>query len=127
MEIPLFRKDPEKIPKVADADAGDTINWVDVARELLARRDRFTRRAIERDFKANHRHDNVVLDDAAKLYATPVAENRYAVIWRRLGERSIEVRAVVASRLTKTDSADLKSSLEKTVRFETNGLVKSLF
>ncbi|MGH8673454.1 MAG: hypothetical protein ACREVG_04000 [Burkholderiales bacterium] len=108
-------------------DEQDRIELTPTARELLARRDRFTRRAIEKDFAEKHVESNVLLDSDAGLYVTPVADDRYAVIWRRLEDRLVEVKAVVASRLTKRgNAAELKSSLEKALEFETNGLVKSL-
>ena len=105
----------------------DTITLSSTARELLARRDRFTRNAIEKEFAAHHVESNVLLDGNAALYVTPVVDDRYAVIWRRLADTLVEIEAVVASRLTKKDNpAELKSSLERALEFETNGLVKSL-
>lgn len=107
------------------ADEQDGIRLSETARELLARRDRFTRRTIVKDFAAKHVESNVLLD--RNLYVTPVADDRYAVIWRMLEDGLVEVKAVVASRLTKRgNAAELKSSLEKALEFETNGLVKSL-
>lgn len=102
--------------------------WGPLAKELLARRDRFTRLAIEGEFQANRETTKTVtLDFAHKLYATPVAQNRYTVIWHRLENNNVEVKAVVASHIRDTEnSATLKDRLERVVTFETNGLVTSL-
>jgi len=84
-------------------------------------RDRFTRSAIRKDFEAHPRQDMVTLDTAKGLYATPVANNRYTVIWQVLANNLALVKAVVASQLRGESGADLKTKLEKVVAVESNG------
>lgn len=87
-------------------------------------RDRFTRAAIRNEFEAHPEQDRVTLDSARCLYATPVADNRYTVIWQQLADNQALVKAVVASQLRGENGADLKLKLEKVVAVESNGLLK---
>lgn len=103
------------------------IEWLPEARELLARRDRFTQSAIKKDFAADPERDKVALDAEQGWYATPVADNRYTVIWRVLNDNAVQVKAVVASQFRGETAAQLKEKLEETVKVETHGAVKSLF
>ena len=100
-----------------------TYEWSREARELLGVRDRFTRSAIRRDFEAHPEQDAVTLDAADRLYATPVADDRYTVIWQALAGNLALVKAVVASQLRCENGADLKKKLEKAVAMESNGEV----
>ena len=102
------------------------VDWSPEAKELLGMRDRFTRVEIMNDFKQNPEKDAVALDPDQKWYATPVANNRYTVVWRQEA-RVARVKAVVASQLKGESAADLKEKLEKVVAFETKGGLKSLF
>lgn len=95
--------------------------WSPEANELLGARDRFTRSAIRKDFEAHPEQDKVTLDAANCLYATPVADNRYAVIWETRADNLVLVKAVVASQLKGENAADLKAKLEKLVSVESNG------
>ena len=85
---------------------------------LLDQRDRFTRAEIQRDFEAQpdlHR-----LDVDGGLFATPVSNNRYVVIWRSLGDR-IEVKAVVATQLKGEDPITLRAKLQQVIKTESYG------
>lgn len=104
-------------------DPDFSCEWSPEALELLAVRDRFTRSAIRKDFEAHPEQDMVTLDAASGLYATPVADNRYTVIWKTLADRRAVVKAVVASQLQGETGADLKTKLEKVVAAESHGLV----
>jgi len=84
-------------------------------------RDRFTRAAIQKDFEAHPEQDRVTLDAADSLYATPVADNRYTVIWQLLADHLAVVKAVVASQLRGESGADLKRKLEQVVAVESKG------
>ena|ERR1700741_1562887 len=110
--------------KPTDKDADQQIEWLPVAKELLARRDRFTQLEIKKDFAKNWGTNRVVL--FKDLYATFVAGNRYTVIWRGKGDKPIQVKAVVASQFRGENAQQLKEKLEETVKVETHGLVKSL-
>lgn len=95
--------------------------WSPEANELLGARDRFTRSAIRKDFEAHPEQDRVTLDAANSLYATPVADNRYTVIWQTQADNLVLVKAVVASQLKGENASDLKAKLEKLVSVESNG------
>ena len=95
--------------------------WSPEANELLGARDRFTRSAIKKDFEAHPEQDKVTLDAANGLYATPVSDNRYTVIWQTQADNRVLVKAVVASQLKGENAADLKAKLEKLVSVESNG------
>lgn len=98
--------------------------WSRQAKELLGMRDRFTRSAIQKDFEAHPEQDRVTLDAASALYATPVADNRYTVIWQALAGHLAVVKAVVASQLRGESGADLKRKLEQVVAAESNGQIR---
>jgi hypothetical protein len=98
--------------------------WSPQAKELLGLRDRFTRAAIQKDFESHPEQDMVTLDAVEALYATPVADNRYTVIWKAMTDNLAEVKAVVASQLRGESGADLKTKLEKVVAVESNGQFK---
>jgi|GraSoiStandDraft_41_1057321.scaffolds.fasta_scaffold1916015_2 hypothetical protein len=108
------------------ADEISGVDWSDDAKRLLGLRDRFTRDKIMHEFEENPGKDAVLLDPDQKWYATPVANNRYAVIWVQK-ETVADVRVVVASQLKGESAADLKDKLEKVVEFETKGVLKRLF
>jgi hypothetical protein len=88
-------------------------------------RDRFTRSAIKDEFQADPEKDSVTLDAATHLHATPVADNRYTVIWQDLEGNVARVRAVVASQLRGESAPDLKAKLEKVAAVESNGMITS--
>jgi hypothetical protein len=90
-------------------------------------RDRFTRTTIMSEFKDAPGRNCVQLDAAKHWYATPVANNRYTVVWHKVGNNVAQVKAVVASQLKGESAADLKSKLEKVVAYETNGVLTTLF
>ena len=87
-------------------------------KSLLDQRDRFTRVQIQKDFEAHP--DLHKLDVEGGLFATPVAGNRYTVIWKRLGNRA-EVKAVVASQLRGEDPAALRTKLQRVIEAESFG------
>lgn len=95
--------------------------------ELLGARDRFTRSAIRKDFEAHPEQNKVTLDAERLLFATPVADNRYTVIWQAVDENMARVTAVVASQLRGEKGSDLKIKLEKVVEAESNGQFDTLF
>lgn len=92
----------------------EKIEWLPVAKKLLGMRDRFTREAILTDFRHHHRLDAVNLQNG--LWATPVASNRYAVVWREHPQdpEAVTILAIVAAQIKKVeDAATLKQKLRQ--------------
>ena len=87
-------------------------------KSLLDQQDRFTRVEIQKDFEAHP--DQNKLEVEGGLFATPVARNRYTVIWKRLGNLA-DVKAVVASQLRGEDPAELRRKLERVIQAESFG------
>lgn len=85
---------------------------------LLVQRDRFTRAAIRRDFE-DHPDRGMVLVDGG-LLATPVADNRYTVIWRLKGKLA-QVQAVVASQLRGEGPVALRQKLQSVLEAQSHG------
>ena len=98
--------------------------WSSKAKVLLGMRDRFTRSAIQKDFEQHADRNKVTLDADSNLYATPVADDRYAVIWQLSSGDQAEVKAVVASQLRGEAGASLKTKLEKVMAAQSNGQFK---
>jgi hypothetical protein len=93
-------------------------------RRLLRLRDRFTQAAVKEEFETNPEKGRVVLDANTQLFATPVKDNRYTVVWKLLDNRLAMVTAVVASQFRDESPAEFKSKLEKVVDLESHGMVK---
>lgn len=88
---------------------------------LLNTRDRLTRSLIRRDFETQAKDASVEL--TADLMATPVADNRYTVIWQHLGDLAI-VKAVVASQFRGENAQALRDKLRRVVEAESHGRLK---
>jgi len=75
--------------------------WEDDALLQLESRDRYTRAAIREDFKAagfefaSNRTRSIEIDKTAQDFITPVAKDRYVVVWRHLPDNTAMVRGVV--------------------------------
>lgn len=83
------------------------ISWEEPALKLLDRRDRYTRNAIREDFRRDPQHWAIELESDSFL--TPVSDQRFSVIWRRLdGGQRVSVRAVVPLTNVTFDAAALK-------------------
>jgi hypothetical protein len=93
-------------------------------RKFLRLRDRFTQAAVRKDFELDPDGRAVLLDQVKQIYATPVQDNRYTVIWQLLDEKFAKITAVVASQLRDESPAQFKSKLEKVVDMESHGMVK---
>lgn len=91
------------------------------AQSLLNPHDRFTRAEIKRDFQALHPQCSVQLD--GELWATPVADNRYTVIWQLPEPGHIEIKAVVASQYRGEQPEALRRKLQRVVEAESHGLI----
>ena len=56
--------------------------YEDVAVQLLDQRDRFTSRAIKKEFEQDPEKNAVSIDPAEAVFLTPVLDGRFTVIWR---------------------------------------------
>lgn len=84
-------------------------------------RDRFIRAEVMGDFEAHRDADSIALDN--ELFATPVADNRYTVIWRRAPDAadSAVVMAVVAAQYGGEDPQALRRKLQRAVESQFEG------
>ncbi len=93
------------------------VRWLPAARKLLGKRDRYTREAIERDFKQDPRREAIEFDQARHCWVTPVADNRYSVIWHMDPDGSVAiVEAVVPVHFVGDDREQLKNQVNEVVR-----------
>lgn len=95
------------------------VDWSE-AQPPLEIRDRFTRAAIEKEFVANPERDMVELDPDTGLFATPVADKRYTVTWKKLADKVI-VTSVVAAELRGGAGKKLKEMLDRVAIKEIQG------
>ncbi len=93
-------------------------------KRLLRQRDRFTQASVREAFEAHPDKGRVMLDSTRNLYATPVKDNRYTVVWELLDGKFAHIKAVVASQIRNESPAELKTKLEKVVDLESHGMVK---
>jgi hypothetical protein len=88
---------------------------------LLDERDRFTRQTIEREFVAHPTEGVQVVEGNGNLFATPVINNRYTILWERLGDL-VEVKAVLASELqVRENPSELRRKLERVFESQSHG------
>ena len=102
----------------SDSDFASRVIWTE-AGPTLEIRDRFTRAAIKKEFEAHPEEGMVELD--AGLFATPVADNRYTVTWKRLADKFV-VTSVVAAELRGGAGKKLKEMLDRVAIKELQGL-----
>jgi len=93
--------------------------WEDDALLQLESRDRYTRAAIREAFKAagsdfsSNRTRSIEIDPTEQEFITPVAKDRYVVVWRHLPDNTAMERGVVP--LTHIPSAqDLQDETQRT-------------
>ena len=99
------------------------IDWAPEAEELLRKRDRFTRQAIKETFAVDPYKGALPLDGQA--YATPVANNRYTVVWQvGADEDSVLVKAVVPTQFQPDSAEKLKEQVREVVALESRGKLK---
>ena len=94
------------------------------AEPLLRPYDRFMRAEIERDFPYQVGHGGVVVDLDEGLKATPVADNRFTVVWRWNAQQQPEVVAVAAAQFRDEKPADLRRKLEQVIEAQSHGRVQ---
>jgi 2-polyprenyl-6-methoxyphenol hydroxylase-like FAD-dependent oxidoreductase len=93
-------------------------------RRLLRLRDRFTQASVRTEFESDPEQGKVVLDAGKRLYATPVKDNRYTVVWQLMDDNLAKITAVVASQFRDESPEEFKSKLEEVVNLESHGMVK---
>jgi hypothetical protein len=116
------------------------ITWEQSADSLLERRDRFTQKAIRDDFSEVFQQDldaglesptstSIEFDPDNQGYLTPVADQRYSVVWyleQDASSPNAVVRAVVPTARfdRKMKPTDLHDRLSKIVAVESRQTVK---
>lgn len=99
--------------------------WQSWAEKLLDKRDRYTRNAIRTEFERSPRERATALDAALGWYATPVASNRFTVVWRlNESEGKAEVAAVFPTQFVGESPEQLKRQVMEAVEQESGGKVK---
>jgi hypothetical protein len=94
----------------------------DVAVRLLDQRDRFTSRAIKKEFERDPQKNAVSIDPAEAVFLTPVLEGRFTVIWRLDDPGAVSVVQAVLP-LTSLDphAPGFKEYLKRAVQAEMKG------
>ena len=101
------------------------VSWDKPADDLLNQRDRFTRQAIREEFSQNPMANAIQFDSSADGFVTPVADNRYSVIWYRdPASQQATVHAVVPTcRFGGLVASDLKAWLAQILQTESKGKI----
>lgn len=93
------------------------IIWEDDALRLLMDRDRYTRNAIQEEFRKDPETNKVPLDNQGREYLTRVSEQRFAVVWQFDPQlRVANVRAVVP--ISRLPTENLKEYIDRLVAAE---------
>ena len=104
------------------------VTWEPSADRLLQQRDRFTQRAIRQEFEQMIGHGpsptprDIEFDTDRKGFLTPVADERYSVVWY-LEDDAAVVRAVVPTTRFSPATRNLKARVQDIVRLESHGAV----
>lgn len=98
------------------------IIWEDSALKLLNDRDRYTRNAVQEEFRTDPEKNKVTVDAATGEYCTLVSDERFAVVWwLDPGKRVATVRAVVRNPGFDPTDTDLKAHVDAAVALESKG------
>lgn len=106
--------------------------WEDGALKLLMGRDRYTRQAIQDEFRRNPLNEAIEFDTDERAFLTPVSDKRFYVVWyfeetglpsksRPGAEPTAVVRAVLPLTNVNGDSAGLKEYVKRAVTAESKG------
>jgi hypothetical protein len=103
------------------------VRWAASAERLLQQRDRFTQQAIKQEFEQAVRVEPVAppcipFDHLFNGFLTPVADDRYTVVWYEEHGEAV-VHAVVPTTRFSADMADLKERVRSVVQRESHGAV----
>lgn len=101
--------------------------WKRKAEVLLGQRDRFTQRKVREEFQTicdqnDPLSSSLSFDPAHDGYLTPVADDRYSVIWY-LEDNVPAVEAVIPTTRFDKSMSDLKERVVKAVERESDGTV----
>lgn len=110
-----------------------SVSWEDSAINMLDGRDRYTRNTIREEFRREPEKGAIEFDTAQHIVLTPVAENRFSVIWKLdPSVRRAVVLAVVAltnikikapGEYTPDELGRLKDYVQRAIKTESNGQV----
>jgi hypothetical protein len=109
------------------ADETMKVTWMPWAEQLLHKRDRYTRGAIVEEFCSDPRRGALALDPASGWFATPVANNRFTVVWHHVkdGDAPVaQVGAVFPTQFVGETSEQLREQVMAVVAQESGGKVK---
>lgn len=96
--------------------------WEDDALKLLMGRDRYTRQAIQDEFRNNPEQDAIEFDPDQRGFLTPVSNSRFSVIWYLDQQRhQAIVRAVVPLTNVNPQAPGLKEYVQRAVQVESKG------
>jgi hypothetical protein len=103
------------------------VRWAPSAERLLQQRDRFTQQAIRQEFEDAVRVEPVAypcipFDHVFNGFLTPVADDRYTVVWYEETGEAV-VHAVVPTTRFSPDMTDLKERVRNIVQRESHGTV----
>ena len=108
--------------------------WEDSALKLLNDRDRYTRQAIQDEFRTDPMHEAIEFDPESRAFLTPVADKRFYVVWyweeaglpskaRPAAEPTAVVRAVLPLTNVSKDTTQLKEYVQRAVERESKGQI----
>jgi hypothetical protein len=97
--------------------------WEDTALNLLLARDRYTSQSIRDEFRSNPHRKAEPFDPKQNGFVTPVANNRFSVVWyeAKLGDETIAVVRAVVPVLDMKKSTAPKAYVGKVVEHESKG------
>lgn len=104
------------------------VRWLAEAERLLRKRDHYTEEAIRTEFEHNPEKEGAIeIDKQKHLYVTPVADERFVVLWDlvTLPDRKIaNVRAVLPTQLISDKPDQIRDQIREVVEHESKGAVK---
>lgn len=101
-----------------------TFDWSAASvKSCLIQRDRFTLHDLTKGFEKAPEKDAVHFDPARNLYATPVSNNRYLVIWQREpGSKLIKPGFIVTKSYWNETPEQLKAKIGRIMPIESHGI-----
>jgi hypothetical protein len=108
--------------------------WEDGALRLLNDRDRYTRQAIQDEFRGDPMKEAIEFDKDQRAFLTPVSDKRFYVVWyweeaglpsksRPAAEPTAVVRAVLPLTNVTKDTTQLKEYVQRAVERESKGQI----
>jgi hypothetical protein len=100
-----------------------TFDWSAASvKSCLSQRDRFTLHDMTKGFEKDPKCGAVLFDPARNLYATPVSNNRYLVLWHQEpGSNRIKPGFVVTKSYWNETPEQLKEKIEKIMPMQSHG------